>query len=246
LLRSLYENLIRDVGYFVDFDCDFFRAECFFRIGAEVDDFVDARRRPEALVFAGDGDGEEGGPSEDVDGLGGEDLCRKVGLLRGKVCLRSWCATQEAFGAEVFVEVGPVDTESSAGDFPVAALFRGSVEQARIPDQRHADHPTITQGDSQSVFIERDVEDSFICCYRRRTHSTPPKIVGRFRPLSIVSCGVRVREIRNFLLVAPGRAKIWRRNLPGRHGYAAVRSARGCKSRSDTDQTERPSACAGF
>jgi len=74
VLRSGYEILVRDVGYLVDFDCNLFGAECCFGIGAEVDDFVDALGCPEALVFAGDWHGEAGGPSEDVDGLGGEDL----------------------------------------------------------------------------------------------------------------------------------------------------------------------------
>ena len=72
----------------------------------------------------------------------------RLSLFRGNVSLWRRCAAQEAFGAKVFVEIGPVDAEASARDFPIAALSGSGVEQAWIPHQWHADHAAIPQRDT--------------------------------------------------------------------------------------------------
>ena len=57
-------------------------------------------------------------------------------LLRASVGF--WCrrAAQQAFGAEVFVEVRPVDAVASTGNLPVFALRGCGIEQPRIPYHR--------------------------------------------------------------------------------------------------------------
>jgi hypothetical protein len=60
-------------------------------------------------------------------GKGGDSYFR-LKLLRAGVGFSRWRAAQQAFGAEVFVEVGPVDAVASAGNRPVFALRGGGIE----------------------------------------------------------------------------------------------------------------------
>src|SRR5271165_2616303 len=131
-----------------------------------------------------------------------------VRSLRRGVRLRRGRATQQAFGAEVFVEVGPVKAIASARNLPVLALGGRGVEQARIPGERHSDNSAVAQGYAQRVGSESHVQYSLICCRRRKTHSNPPKTVPRVRPRLIVYRGVRARENQSSPRAAPAPARI--------------------------------------
>jgi hypothetical protein len=56
---------------------------------------------------------------------------------------RSRRSAEEAFRAQVFVRVRPVDAVTAAGDPPVLPLRFGGVEQPRVPDERYAYRPSI-------------------------------------------------------------------------------------------------------
>ena len=75
------EILVGDVREFVDLDGDLVRRSL-GRVGAQADDAVDARLGPELGVVARDRDGEKRRPSEDVDGLGGQQLLDEFEVAR--------------------------------------------------------------------------------------------------------------------------------------------------------------------
>jgi hypothetical protein len=84
--------------------------------------------------------------------------------LTGGVGFRRWRAAQQAFGAEVFVEAGPVEAVASTGDLPIFALGGSGVEQAGIPHERHADNAAVAQGDAQGVVGELDSQHALVSC----------------------------------------------------------------------------------
>src|SRR5208283_3153473 len=95
---------------------------------------------------------------------------------------------QQALGAKVFIDVGPVYPVSAAGDLPVAALLGGGMEQPRIPCERDRDRASIFQATAYRVLIEAHVRHSFICRYCQNTHSRPPRAVADSTTRSIVTC----------------------------------------------------------
>ena len=66
------------------------------------------------------------------------------------------CASQQSFGTEILVDVGPMNSEAAAGNFPVLALRGGGAEQPRIPDERHCDDAAIDQAHTDCVLGELD------------------------------------------------------------------------------------------
>src|ERR1035438_9967348 len=87
-------------------------------------------------------------------------------------------STQQALGADVLVDVWPMDAVSAAGNFPIAALLGSALEQPWIPCQRDRDRAAILQADAQRAFVETDVGHSLICRYCQNTHSRPPRAVA--------------------------------------------------------------------
>jgi len=75
--------------------------------------------------------------------------------------LRSRRAAQQAFGAEVFIYVGPVDPISAAGDLPMGTLRDRGVQEARIPPERHRDRAPVHQTHGQRILGEPHVCHSF-------------------------------------------------------------------------------------
>lgn len=69
---------------------------------------------------------------------------------------------QQAFGADVFVDVEPVGTVSPSGNLPIAALLVGGVEQTGIPGQRRGERAAVLQAHTERVFIEGHIRDSLI------------------------------------------------------------------------------------
>jgi len=75
---------------------------------------------------------------------------------------RSWNPTKESRSAEIFVDLGPVDTFTIADQLAVVPLLRGGVEQARVPDQRHREGTPVSEGDDELVVRDADLLDAFI------------------------------------------------------------------------------------
>jgi hypothetical protein len=87
------------------------------------------------------------------------------------VTLRCPGSAKQAFRAQVFIDIRPMDAVASACDFPILALSMRSVQKARIPHKRNTDHAPISQRYTQRVVAERNVEHALICRSCRRTHS---------------------------------------------------------------------------
>jgi hypothetical protein len=68
---------------------------------------------------------------------------------------------EQAFRAQVLVNLGPMNAEATAGGAPVGALGRGGGEKARIPDKRHGDGTAVQEIDDKGVLGEPDVPDTF-------------------------------------------------------------------------------------
>src|SRR5437868_14466494 len=92
------------------------------------------------------------------------DLCR----------VRGGCTPEEPLGAEILIDVRPMDAVAATRDAPVPALGRGGVEQARIPSQRDCDGPPVSQGDAEDVLGELHVAHTLIRLRCRNAHSRHP------------------------------------------------------------------------
>jgi hypothetical protein len=88
--------------------------------------------------------------------------------------LRRWRTAQQAFGTQVFIEIGPMEAVAAAGDFPPVTLLWGSVQEPRIPSQRNNDGSAVHEIDGQTVRRAVDVRHAFIRRERENTHATPP------------------------------------------------------------------------
>ena len=99
----------------------------------------------------------------------------KLLLLGGPGSGRS---PQQTFGADVFVDVGPMDAIAAAGNLPVAALLGGGMEQPGIPRKRDRDGAAVLQAYAQRVRIKADVCHSLICRYRQNAHARTPGAVA--------------------------------------------------------------------
>jgi hypothetical protein len=51
--------------------------------------------------------------------------------------------TQKALCTEVFIEVGPVDAVTTAGNLPMFQLFQSGMEELRVPSEGHTDHSAV-------------------------------------------------------------------------------------------------------
>src|ERR1700676_727720 len=104
---------------------------------------------------------------------------RPDNLLRGNRHSRRGRASQQSFGAQILVDVGPMDSVAAAGNFPVLALRGCGVEQPWIPDERHGDDAAVAQAHADRVIGELDVQHALIRIATRRrcrkTHSMPPE-----------------------------------------------------------------------
>jgi hypothetical protein len=56
-------------------------------------------------------------------------------------------APEQALCAQVFVDIRPVDAESTPGHTPVSALLGGGRKEARIPYERHRDGAAVQEID---------------------------------------------------------------------------------------------------
>jgi hypothetical protein len=58
----------------------------------------------------------------------------------------------------VFIQIRPMDPLSSPDQFPVGALLRGSIEEAREPSQWHRQFPPIVENDTKREFRELNID----------------------------------------------------------------------------------------
>src|SRR3954452_21647478 len=85
---------------------------------------------------------------------------------------------QQAFSAQVFIDIGPVDTMAPTSDFPPLPLFRRSVEQARVPCQWDGDGAAVHEIDCQAVIINGNCLHTLVSFGRRNSHAMPPIAVS--------------------------------------------------------------------
>ncbi len=78
-------------------------------------------------------------------------------LLRVNRRLGRRRASQQSLGAQIFVDIWPMDTVAAAGNLPVVALRCAGIEQPRIPDERHGDDAAIAQAHADGVVGKLDV-----------------------------------------------------------------------------------------
>ena len=105
---------------------------------------------------------------------GGQRTARKLtSASKRNPNSRRWNASEDSLDRQVFVDLGPVNSESGTGGLPSVALFRRGVEKARIPRKRHAHAPPICQIDDQRLARDMDVDDLFASSRFQSIHSKP-------------------------------------------------------------------------
>src|SRR5205814_8010500 len=100
--------------------------------------------------------------------------------------LRSGCSAEETFGAQIFIQFGPMNSVTSAGKLPILTRRGSSLQQAWIPGQRYADDSAVFQRHHEGILSEADCFDSFIRPERQNTHSIPLKTKPDWSPRWIV------------------------------------------------------------
>jgi hypothetical protein len=83
-----------------------------------------------------------------------------LGCVRERSARRRASAAEQTFQAEIFVYVGPVDSDSFAEELKASALLRCGVEKAREPRERRCKAAAIREDHEQLVFGDRDLLDS--------------------------------------------------------------------------------------
>src|SRR5260370_26075445 len=105
-------------------------------------------------------------------GVGGTMRCRRP--------------SQEAFGAQIFIQIRPVDAVSPARNFPIAKLFLRGVQKPWIPGKRHTDGPSILQLNAERVGSKTHVRYPPIALQPQNTHSMPLSICPDCTPPRIL------------------------------------------------------------
>ena len=72
----------------------------------------------------------------------------------GALCLAGGATGKKAGNADVFVQVGPVDTFAAPDQAPVRALRSCPICKTWVPGQRHADGSAIDKVDNQSFLCD--------------------------------------------------------------------------------------------
>src|SRR5208337_2834380 len=160
------------------------------------------------------------------------DLCRARGRR----------TPEEPLGAEILIDVRPVNAVAAARDAPVLPLGRGGVEQARIPGQRDRDGPPVPQGDAEGILGELHVGDTLVSRQRQDAHAKPPKMPLHVRRPVFESAATPWARTRSSARARPAATRTWPRDRPDRHGHAAAHAARGSRSKSGKDRSARQSA----
>ena len=67
---------------------------------------------------------------------------------------------EETLDADIFIEIGPMNALTLSDRTPVAALPCGSMEEARVPLQRHHDRTAVTELDDKRIVDDAYARDN--------------------------------------------------------------------------------------
>src|SRR4051812_29899898 len=85
------------------------------------------------------------------------------------------CPPEQAFRAQVFVDVRPVNSVATTGNAPFLPFGRGSVEQPGIPGERNDNGTSIPKRHANGVPCEFHIDDAFVSRQCQNAHSRPPR-----------------------------------------------------------------------
>ena len=144
--------------------------------------------------------------------------------LKGRLGLAGPPACQEAFHADILVQVRPVYSRAAANETPLGSLRRGSVRQTREPDQRHRDCPAIRKIDHQRLVAGGyALSNGFPEFSSRNTHATPSPRTPCFRQQETQFAEAPCAQSHDSAPDVPDRAKTWPRIPPVPREREAVR-----------------------
>jgi len=160
---------------------------------------------------------------------------RRIALSRTRSSSRRSTA-QETCGAEILIEVRPVNAETTARQLPVGALSRSGVDQTRKPDERDGKRSTVGKVDSEQVFVDSNIDDTLTRSCFRSGHSRP-LAVRRSRRVARGGCEPALaRRSRDFARVPADPTRTWRCSCRDQRERAVACSARDCRSRCGRDR----------
>ena len=104
-----------------------------------------------------------------------EQFYRATSGLRGGVVFRRLGAAEQAFSAQVLVDIRPVDAIASTSNFPIPTLSVLAFRQARIPDKRHADHAALVGDSTQASSLNATSSTRSSAVIAGDPIATPPR-----------------------------------------------------------------------
>src|SRR6266851_10285998 len=104
-------------------------------------------------------------------------------------------APQQALGAQILVDVRPVNAIAPTGHFPALALFGGCRQKPWIPSERHGYAAAIHQVNGQALIIDMNAANPDV--WRDFSHSTPPPPVAPARGASAAPASAPRRSRRD-------------------------------------------------
>ncbi len=95
------------------------------------------------------------------------------GLSNASGDTRRRCASQQAFCAEIFIHIWPVDPEPRPDDLPIPALLWRCIQEPRIPHERNCDRAPVCEVHTQRILREVDIAHRLARSRFRSSHSMP-------------------------------------------------------------------------
>ncbi len=138
---------------------------------------------------------------------------------------------EQAFGAQVFVNVRPVNSISSAADFPMRSLLLRRLKEPGIPRQGNYDGSAIGKVHRQRVLGDMHVAHAFSGIRVETVHTISPSTDYDCRPLSDGHAGAPPGQTQGSSRGRPDPARILLRRRRDPHGHGAAQSVRGCESK---------------
>jgi hypothetical protein len=116
-------------------------------------------------------------------------------------------AGDEVLYADIFVEVGPVNTLAGADETPVAPLLGTGVQESGVPGERGGDRPAVAEVHRKGVLADGSVQGVDIAVFKTRsTHSnlsaedprSPRPVFGSAGSRAAKISGIEEESIRSF------------------------------------------------
>jgi hypothetical protein len=165
-----------------------------------------------------------GGQREGAAGTVSAGLARSEPPSKRRLSLAGPPARQQAFHADILVQVRPVDPSAAANTTPIGSLGRCPVRQTWKPSQRYSNCPAIGKiHDQRLVARSHALSNRFPEFNSRSTHAMPSPITPRFpqqEPQSSESPCVQSRGSTPGVL---NRARTWPRTPPAPREHRAAR-----------------------